>query len=155
MSSIGFSFVSAAVPLQSAAKWPVWPHTKHLSCWPGMVITYKIKYDTVKAAISSVNYKIRKTNLHPEMKMTILYTFILETLTSLKIEKWISWVAKESIIRSASWAREKIQIKSSILKIIFSLEENWEVQKKTTHTSPYKQCLVFGSKPGRLRCNRM
>jgi hypothetical protein len=33
------SVLVSGLPWQSAAKWPTWPHTKHLSCCPGKVIT--------------------------------------------------------------------------------------------------------------------
>lgn len=31
-----------AFPSQSAAKWPIWPQTKHLFCWPGVNTTWKV-----------------------------------------------------------------------------------------------------------------
>lgn len=34
--------LSPGLPWHSAARWPTWPQTKHFSCCPGKVITYRI-----------------------------------------------------------------------------------------------------------------
>jgi len=84
---------SPCLPRHSAARWPAWPQRKHLSCCPGSV------------TICTINaYKIYDWPIiDGEMMPTLGY----ELQTSLNMEKWTSCVAKDSIIKSASWPQTK------------------------------------------------
>jgi hypothetical protein len=74
--------------------------------------------------------------------------------TSRRIEKWISWVARANIIKSASCH------KTPIWKIRISWSNPWQMMHRRyrvkvakywkIHTKPYMQWRVLGSYPSRF-----